>query len=182
MPKATLISDRWAAQLKMIAKNHQLCLAHLLRDLIFLEESEKQPFATQFKILILDIFNLKNKQKEFKKAYNSDSSDAILLEKRLNDLLIMTIDEQNTKTITFQNSILKYRNYILPCIYNLDIPPDNNGSERAIRNIKVKQKISGQFKNGQNAFCVIRSVIETLLKRKVEVFPSLIQIIRLRPE
>lgn len=182
LPNAILISDRWAAQLKMIAKNHQLCLAHLLRDLIFLEESEKQLFATQFKELILDIFNLKNKQKELKKAYSADTIDALLLEKRLNELLVMGIDEQNTKTITFQGSMLKNRNYILPCIYNLDIPADNNGSERAIRNIKVKQKISGQFKTGQNTFCIIRSVIETLLKRKVEVFPSLIQIIRLKPE
>jgi Transposase IS66 family len=93
-----------------------------------------------------------------------------------------SFEERCVKTITFQNSILKNRNYILPCIYDLDIPPDNNGSERAIRNIKVKQKVAGQFKTGQNAFCVIRSVIETLLKRKVEVFPSLIQIISLQPE
>jgi hypothetical protein len=37
--------------------------------------------------------------------------------------------------------------------------PDNNGSERAIRNIKVKQKISGQLKFNKTP-CVLRSVID----------------------
>ena len=53
--------------------------------------------------------------------------------------------------------------------------------ERAIRNIKVKQKVPGQFKSGQNAFCVIRSVIDTLLKRGVELLPCLNQINKLQP-
>jgi transposase len=77
--------------------------------------------------------------------------------------------------------MIKNRNFILPCLYSLEIPPDNNGSERAIRNIKVKQKVSGQFKSGQNAFCVIRSVIDTLLKRGVELLPCLNQINKLQP-
>src|ERR1019366_4940393 len=47
-----------------------------------------------------------------------------------------------------------------------NVPPDNNGSERAIRNVKVKQKISGHFKStdGANIFAVLRSVIDTTLK------------------
>lgn len=77
--------------------------------------------------------------------------------------------------------MIKHRNYLLPCIYDIDIPPDNNGSERAIRNIKVKQKVSGQFKTGQNAFCVIRSVIDTLLKRQLQVIPYLNLIIKNQP-
>jgi len=45
--------------------------------------------------------------------------------------------------------------------------PDNNSSERAIRNVKVKQKISGQFHSTQGAtrFAVMRSVIDTVIKR-----------------
>ena len=104
------------------------------------------------------------------------------LEKRLNDLLLITIDKQNHQnTATFQASMLKNRNHLLPCLYNLDIPPDNNGSERAVRNIKVKQKVSGQLKSGQNAFCVIRSVVDTLRKRNVEVLPCLNLVIKLQP-
>ncbi len=81
-------------------------------------------------------------------------------------MLLISIEEEKYKqTATFQLSIIKHRNFLLPCVYDIEIPPDNNGSERAIRNIKVKQKVSGQFKTGQKAFCVIRSVIDTLIKR-----------------
>jgi transposase len=182
LPNATIISDRWAAQLKIIAKNHQICLAHLLRDLIFLEESEKHAFATEFKRLLLDVFDLRKTLCKNKQPCQATSNEAILLEKRLNDLLIITINEEKyALTATFQVSMIKHRNFLLPCIYNLDIPPDNNGSERAIRNIKVKQKVSGQFKTGQNAFCIIRSVIDTLLKRQLEVLPYLNLIIKNQP-
>lgn len=184
LPNATLISDRWAAQLKATVQNHQLCLAHLLRELIFLEESEKLPlgsptFTTSFKELIISIFDTR---KTLTQAYLPDSVEAIVFENTLNELLLITIDKKKSpKTAVFQASMIKYRNYLLPCLYNLDIPPDNNGSERAIRNVKVKQKVSGQFKTGHSAFCIIRSVIDTLLKRKLEVLPYLTQIIKLQP-
>jgi hypothetical protein len=183
LPNAVLVSDRWAAQLKALAKGHQICLAHLLRNLTFLEESEKQPFATQFKQFIADVFELRKKLiQEKKAALTTDDPKAMALEKRLNELLAITIDKQkHQNTAIFQASMLKHRNNLLPCLYNLDIPPDNNASERAIRNIKVKQKVSGQFKSGQNAFCIIRSVIDTLRKRNVQVLPCLNQIIKLQP-
>ena len=182
LPNATVISDRWAAQLKIIAKNHQVCLAHLLRDSIFLDESEKHLFAAQFKELLVNIFETRKLLIHHQKPYQLDSKEALDLEKRLNELLLMVVDKQKyPQTATFQSSMTKYRNYLLPCIYDLHIPPDNNGSERAIRNIKVKQKVSGQFKTGQDAFCVIRSVIDTLLKRKLEVLPFLNQIIKRQP-
>ncbi len=122
------------------------------------------------------------KIKKEKRICSKGSLEANSFENRLKDLIIMPIfDKKDKKTATFQKSMLKYCNYILPCIYDLDIPSDNNGSERAIRTIKVKQKVSGQFKTGQHAFCIIRSVIDTLIKQKLEVFPTLLQIIKLQP-
>ena len=187
LPNSVMVSDRWAAQLKTHSKNSlggtpQICLAHLLRDLIYLVETEQLDFAIQFKTFIIRIFESKKITAENNKAYIQNSEEAILLEQTLNGLLLISIDkEKYPKSATFQVSILKNRNFILPCLYNLEIPPDNNGSERAIRNIKVKQKVSGQFKSGQNAFCVIRSVIDTLLKRGVELIPCLNQINKLQP-
>jgi transposase len=182
LPNSVMVSDRWAAQLKTHSINSQICLAHLLRDLIYLVEIEQLDFAIQFKAFIIRIFDAKKITVENNKAYTQNSEEAILLEQTLNQLLLISIDkEKYPQSATFQVSILKNRNFILPCLYNLEIPPDNNGSERAIRNIKVKQKISGQFKSGQKAFCVIRSVIDTLLKRGVELLPCLNQINKLQP-
>ena len=73
--------------------------------------------------------------------------------------------------------MIKYRNYLFPCLYDLEVPPDNNASERAVRNVKVKQKISGQFKSGQDTFCILRSIIDTLRKRELDVLFFLKQII-----
>ena len=180
---ATLVSDRWAAQLKAIALNHQLCLAHLLRDTIFLIESEKNEFATAFLTLLKQALDFRKELELTNTPADDKNPKAVLLEAQLNKLLALTIDpEQHPLSRTFQVSIIKNRNYLFPFLYNLDIPPDNNGSERAIRNIKVKQKISGQFKSGQNTFCVLRSVIDTFIKRKLNVFSALHQIMTLVPE
>lgn len=180
LQEAILISDRWAAQLKTQVKGHQICLAHLLRELNFLEESEKHPFASDFKTFLVGIFVRKKDLLANQMALSPDDQEAIDLENRLNQLLNISLDEQKyPQTHIFQNSMLKYRNYLLPCLYNLDVPPDNNASERAIRNIKVKQKVSGQFKSGQNYFCVIRSVIDTLRKRKIELLTTLQAICKL---
>jgi transposase len=182
LANVTLVTDRWAAQLKTLTQNKQLCLPHLQRNIIFLEESEKHDFATQFKQLLHDIFKIRKQLLIDSLPFKINDIEAINLEKRINKLLILTIDkEKQPNTFTFQASMIKQRNHLTPCLYNLDIPPDNNGSERAIRNIKVKQKVSGQFKSGQNAFCIIRSVIDTLRKRGLDVLPCLNQIIKLQP-
>lgn len=51
----------------------------------------------------------------------------------------------------------------------------DNASERAIRNVKVKQKVSGQFRstNGAFRFAVLRSITDTVIKNDLNVFNSL---------
>ena len=55
------------------------------------------------------------------------------------------------------------------------MPPDNNASERAIRNVKVKQKVSGQFRsaNGTFRFAVSSSITDTVIKNELNVLNSL---------
>lgn len=161
--RATLCSDRWAAQLATAARAYQICLAHLLRDCNYLEALEKTPWVKQMAALIEKAWQLKREQA----AYNKNDPEAQEIETQLDQLLKQPLDsEKHPKTCTFQQALRKHRHRLLVFLYDADVPPDNNASERAIRNIRVKLKISGQFKSGQRAFCVLRSLIDTAIKKR----------------
>lgn len=164
---AILNSDRWVPHLKTYANGHQLCTSHLLRDLQYLIELEKTKWAERMKQLLLQALELKNQCSQ----YARDNLAVIEIENQMNVLLAEALDK--SKTLTFKNAMQKHRSKIFTFLYYAEVPPDNNGSERAIRNIKVKQKVSGQFKTGQYAFCILRSVIDTCIKNKVDVFETL---------
>ena len=126
-------------------------------------------------------------KKLFKEAIKDDKEELtqeqrVILkaqyDKTLEHLLSMpTIDKSEThKQI---NSLKKAKNKIFTFLLDENIPPDNNASERAIRNIKVKQKVSGQFKSldGAKNYANIRSIIDTSRKRDLNEFESLQQVI-----
>lgn len=94
---------------------------------------------------------------------------------RFNQLLSEPPDPEYKKVCTFYKRILKYQDHIFVFLMELSVPPDNNSSERAIRNIKVKQKVSGQFKAQSAAigFAKIRSVIDTTIKNSQNVLTAL---------
>jgi len=89
----------------------------------------------------------------------------------LDDLLAFQVENQPKKIKPFHNRLVKYRTYIFPFLYYEEVSPDNNGSERAIRNAKVKMKISGMFITLGSAmgFAVLRSVIDTSIKNKANI-------------
>ncbi len=177
-PNAILNSDRWAAQLKTTAKGHQLCVAHLLRDLKFLQQLEKNQLAYAIEEILKESLYLKNEQSE----YTRSDPSIMQLEENLNALLKEDIPKiSNSKTYALQKSLIKHRDSILTFLYNKDTPPDNNASERAIRNVKIKQKVSGQFKSNENIFCILRSVIDSCKKRGVDIMFTLKSIAQLVP-
>jgi hypothetical protein len=97
------------------------------------------------------------------------------LEHRLWELLHVEVDKTCPKARTLQKSLRRHPDYILYFLHDPDVPPDNNGSERAIRNVKVKQKIFGQFRSarGADGFAVIRSIIDTTIKSGQNVLNAL---------
>jgi len=63
------------------------------------------------------------------------------------------------------------------------IPPDNNGSERDIRMIKLRQKVSGcpWTLTGARQFCAIRSYLSTAAKHGKHFFEVLVMLTEGRP-
>ena len=68
LPNAIVCSDRLAAQLSTVSKGSQICLVHLLRDLNFLIEKEKTPWAKEFKQLLKDAIALKQEQVQYQRG------------------------------------------------------------------------------------------------------------------
>jgi transposase len=85
----------------------------------------------------------------------------------------------NSQTAKQIASFSKAREKIFTFLLDPNIPPDNNSSERAIRNIKTKIKVSGQFKSDQGAqdYATIRSIIDTARKQKINEFEALRDIV-----
>lgn len=129
-----------------------------------------------------EAISLKKKLKELPDS--EDKKSIARIEDRMDGLLDLPINPKHAEAVSLQKRLVKYRGSILTFLHHHKVPPDNNASERAIRNIKVKQKVSGQFKSekGADNFCVIRSVVDTLIKRSQKVLENLTHIANLQPE
>ena len=180
-PDSILGSDRLAAQLSTVSKGNQVCLAHLLRDLNYLIEVEKTQWATDFKQVLKDAIALKN----MKGHYRENDPKVVDIEARADALLGQSFQELNWskahqhKSMTFFKGMRKVRPALFTFLYHRLVPADNNSSERAIRPIKVKMKISGQFKSLQQEFAILRSVIDTAIKNGQPVFNAIQAIVQL---
>ena len=99
-------------------------------------------------------------------------------EQKLDFILWQTNIPSIKKLQAFVKRWKKNRSSIFTFLYHKEVPPDNNATERIIRNVKVKTKVSGFFKSfeGAQRFAVIRSVIDTILKNNQNLFDIFEQI------
>ena len=155
-----IVSDCWASYFKINAKSHQICTAHILRELQYLTERYKnQTWSGRLTKLI----------KVALKTHRSPNIEPDIINRitnKLKEFLNEVIDKSFKKIIALQNRLIKYQDYLFLFLKNKLVPPDNNGSERAIRNFKVKQKVSGFFKTNKGAanYATLRSVCDTAIK------------------
>jgi transposase len=170
------VSDCWSSQLKVKARAHQLCMAHLLRELTNFVENLKSQWSTKMKKLFLDAIELKNKMTE--DDYINPCEEVANLGRELDELLKTDCSKFHPKEQAFVKRLIKHRKSIFTFLSHPDVPPDNNASERAIRNVKIKTKVSGQFRNkegkGADRYAKIRSVIDTSIKNGQDVHAALL--------
>lgn len=167
---ACVVHDNYSSYNSLIASDEQLCLAHKLRDLNYAIECDDTQVMKDIKLLIQEAMldhkeNLLPIQRE------------ILKEQYLQylDLLLLTQSIPKSQTAKQINSFKKARDKIFTFLLYPSVPPDNNASERAIRNLKVKLKVSGQFKSedGAKDYANLRSIVDTSRKRGLNEFKAL---------
>lgn len=181
LPDVVLVHDRWAAHFKCDAHDHQICLAHLFRDLKYIDQVHQSHWAQSLTSLLKQAITLNN-QTDYDGL--SDCVAKNKLERSLMDLLQHKLPDKDKLAIKLQKKLRKISHHILCFLHYNNVPPDNNGSERAIRNIKVKQKVSGGFRSttGADGFALLRSVIDTTIKSGNDVFYALSLIANLATE
>ncbi len=171
---ACVVHDNYSSYNSLIAQSEQLCLSHKLRDLNYAIECDNTQVMKEIKRLF------KEAMLDHKETMSADRRVILKqqYEESLNYLLSLPATEKS-ETHKQIKSITKARDKIFTFLLHPDIPPDNNGSERAIRNVKVKLKVSGQFKTQQGAedYANLRSIIDTSRKRGLNEFDALVGIV-----
>ena len=147
------------------------CCQYLLRDLKKVEINISERNQCKDVIKLFQDYNHKRNELISKKidSFASDEVNEFIL--KLDRYLLNGIEEYEKdlksyyadKELTLIYKIMEYRDNYIYWILDFDIPFTNNISERNLRGIKSKMKVSGQFQNIERAkdYANIRSYIET---------------------
>lgn len=183
------VHDFWKSYYQYACK-HGLCNAHILRELIFIKERFEQDWAQQLIDLLL---NMKQARQRAIDQNKSQLSQQTLRKyrKRYENIVQIGIQQNplsnappqkakrgrkpKSKPRNLLERLDKYADDILRFFYDFTVPFDNNFSERDLRMMKVKLKISGCFRslNGAKYFARIRSYIGTARKQGINAFEAI---------
>ena len=166
--RGTLVSDFWGAYNAVVCSRRQVCLAHLLRDLKYVEQyqhpSPKWPrFAKKLRRLIRDGLRLKKQQPEL--AEGPYMSRRNRLHTRL-DALIAT-DWKDRQAARLLKRFRRHRDHLLTFLDDPAVPADNNHGERAIRPAVIirKNTYGNRSQRGADTQAVLMSIYRTLKQR-----------------
>ncbi len=164
--RGTSIHDGRSSYAHYICR-HGLCNAHHLRELLFVVERYKQPWADQMMTLLVEVKTEVEAAKALGlAAFSATQIDDFehryqrLLEQGLQDNPPATTNHQEQrqsrgrpKQTPPKNLLdrLSNQSTVLAFMYDFHVPFDNNQAERDLRMMKLKQKISGGFRSIEGA-------------------------------
>ncbi|HZS21255.1 MAG TPA: IS66 family transposase [Pseudonocardiaceae bacterium] len=190
--RGVAVHDAWAPYDAYVDAEHQLCCAHALRELAAVADTAGPDlewcWATQAADALVEM------QKLVAEALaGTDAADPDALDKQV-QLFRSAVQIGVTTTAARSDNVMKKHNALahrladrkddyLRFTTDWRIPPDNNGSERDIRMIKLRQKISGCLRTltGAKQFCAIRSYLSTAAKHGKRFFDTLVMLAEGRP-
>jgi transposase len=160
------ISDRYGAQRGFATKQHQFCLAHLIRDAQYAVDAGDDCFAPGLIALLKRACRIGRKRDQFTDrqlaAYNRK------FVKKLSELLCK--QPTNSEGIKLRATFGKIRRNLFVFVTNRTLAATNNESERALRPCVTFRKITNGFRTtwGARLYADIRSVTETARRRAID--------------
>ena len=181
------VHDAWAPYDTYTAAGHQLCCAHALRELQAVTDTAPQGqwcWATQAADALTAMQELVSEAI----GQGRDAVDPAALAAQVH-LYRSAALIGASQTAARSGTLMKKHNALarrlldrqddyLRFTTDLRVPPDNNGSERDIRMVKLRQKVSGCLRTltGARQFCAIRSYLSTAAKHGLSFFDALVML------
>lgn len=201
--KGTLVRDGFPSYKWFTGCKHSLCNAHLLRELVYVEELDpiQKAWTTPLTKLLVKIKD----SVEVAKKNGKQSLDETQINKwltrfdkiikkanKLNPSHLPKIDQSQMikkkpdskpKHLALIKRLRLRRDDFLRFMTDFSAPFDNNGSERDLRMVKLQQKISGCFRTSEGAkkFCRVRSYLSTARKNGYSLLHSIERAINGKP-
>jgi hypothetical protein len=181
------VHDAWAPYDTYTNVGHQLCCAHALRELQGVADTTPEAewcWATQAAEALAETQRLVATAN----AAEHPGVDPAALATQIHryrsaaQLGVTATAARSTKLMKTHNALarrlLDRQDDYLRFTTDYRIPPDNNGSERDIRMIKLRQKVSGCLRTltGAKHFCTIRSYLATTAKHGTGFYDALVQL------
>ena len=187
------VHDAWAPYDTYLDVEHQLCCAHAQRELAAVADVAGPDvdwcWATQTGDALVALQKLVGEAI----ATGADVVDPDALDKQV-QLYRSAAQIGITQTSARSSKMMKKHNALARRLLDRQgdylrfttdprIPADNNGSERDIRMIKLRQKVSGCLRTltGAQQFCAIRSYLSTAAKHHKRLFEVLVMLTEGRP-
>jgi transposase len=192
------VHDAWSSYFVYKDAKHALCGSHLLRELKFLKEEAKEDWAGKMSELLSKTHGLVEQAKRDIKGNLTDLEiNSIIKDYQLilnEGFKLHEKDEvreeikrgrkPQSKGKNLLNRMKIYEEEVLRFMKDFRVPFTNNLAEQDIRMNKVKQKISGCFRNFEASeyYCRIRSYLSTCRKHGKDSLESLKEVFTIHPE
>ena len=165
------VSDRLGAQIGWAAKEHQVCLAHLLRDTQYALDAGEDVLGPRIMALLKRAIRIGRRRPDL--ADTTLATYHARLQTRIDVLL--TIVPATKAGGKLQRILKRFRQSLFVFITNRAVPPTNNGSEQALRPCVVFRKVTNGFRSAWGAalYANVRSVLETARRRGIAILDAI---------
>jgi len=174
----TIIHDCWASYLAYNNCNHGLCGSHLLRELVFIIDSNGYAWASNMKRLLQQTCAKVAKRKRKKLTQNEYAN----LQKRYRNIITRGENEMppiparskgqrgriaKSDAHNLLERLKLHEQAVLLFARDPSVSFTNNRAEQDLRMSKVKQKVSGCFRKEfyAKAYCRISSYLQTMANK-----------------